>query len=273
LDNLIAEIDKVFIFMAAKVAGTSMKTFTGSCVGSDHPDNFVNVPRNLQPFLLKNLHPPKIITSHIYSDAPLIHAIQNAPRKSLLIYLYRDETERLISSIQDVVKAKVCTSPPSPWVNTTRVIVDRTDDECKVSEEYFVKNILAKQQQEIGISIPATLTCPVWKEIDENGPTMLFIDSTQATPLQEVLSKRFCPHVPPIAVNVGNKKSTGVNYTVVRQQDQEEVPIKTWLDAKRSTLEFALGLSAGSCKHRTRTMEDILLSCPNDKMVRVFPRE
>lgn len=278
IQQLVADSDQVFVFMAAKVAGSSMKEFTQKCMGASGEDNFVNESEeSFMNFLLGDLYPPKLVSSHIYNEEPFVHAIRHAARDSLFIYMYRDETERLQSSIRDVVKERLCRPPEDTrptHMNTTKVVLELTEKECKISEHYLVRNNLKPQQQEVGISIHRTLSCPVWEEIDASGPTIVFVDYAKANALQEVLASRFCPHVQPMATNVHEEKAPGVNFSIVRQNG-DEIPLKEWVKAKRSVLEYALSLSPPhSCKRRVRQVADTLSSCPNDEgAVRVVPRD
>jgi hypothetical protein len=265
--------------MAAKAGGSSLKDFCNKCNpnGAQIPDNFINKDENLKPFLLSSLRPPKIVASHLYvGDQPLIDLIRHgAAKETLIIYIYRDETDRLMSAIKNVVKQRLCSKGfafRKAFSNLSRQTFGLQDSskQCIFDEEPFVREVIENRVVEVGYSIPTQLTCNLWNEIDETGPTILFLHYSQADALQAKLASQYCPGVRPVRTNVDTKDRSKAY--VVRSAREGEIPLDDWIAAKRSTLEFALKLSGGSCKHRTRTMEDALRSCPSHA-IRVYPTD
>ena len=108
MDDIMNRTKQVFITMPAKAAGSSMKTFTSQCTKSHPPDNFINHDRMKKAFFANNYVLPPIIASHLYIDAPLVHLVKSSTRKTLIIYIHRDESERLISGIKMVLMSRIC---------------------------------------------------------------------------------------------------------------------------------------------------------------------
>ena len=108
MDDIMNRTKQVFITMPAKADGSSMKTFTSQCTKSHPPDNFINHDRMKKAFFANNYVLPPIIASHLYIDAPLVHLVKSSTRKTLIIYIHRDESERLISGIKMVLMSRIC---------------------------------------------------------------------------------------------------------------------------------------------------------------------
>ena len=257
--------------MAAKAGGSSLHSFANKCSGNP-PDNWLNQDARLKPFLLSSLHLPKIIAAHLYvGDRPMIDVIRHASRDSLIIYVYRDETDRLMSAIKFVVKERLCVKGfqfKKAFGSTLPKVfgLNNTEKQCSFDEKPFVEELIEKRVAEVGYSIPMQLTCDLWNEVEETGPTLLFLHYSQLDALQAKLAAHYCPDVQPQRKNVDALKSSK-KYTI-RLQKGGEVSLDDWIAAKRSTIEFALKLPGGSCKRKTRMMEDALLSSPN-KMVQM----
>ena len=70
--------------MPAKAAGTTMKAFTSQCMQRSFPDNILNdkdkVINTLLHVLGDSIALPRVISSHMYTDKPLIKLIQQLPR-------------------------------------------------------------------------------------------------------------------------------------------------------------------------------------------------
>ncbi len=74
-------------------------------------------------------------------------------------------------------------------------------------------------------------------------------------------AEKYCPALvdDPVESNVGSEKNYEAN---VRLKSGETIPLSTWLKAKQSTLEWALGLNTeATCRAKTRIMENELFGC------------
>mmetsp|Transcript_43838 Transcript_43838/g.66128 ORF Transcript_43838/g.66128 Transcript_43838/m.66128 type:complete len:258 (+) Transcript_43838:1-774(+) len=246
-----------------------------------HRDNFLNDDAWLKPFLASSLKPARIIASHLFKgDKPFLDLIRHASRQSLIVYIYRDETDRLKSAIKYVVKEILCSTKKRlpnkkmPDISPQTLGLTNTEEECSFDEEPFIEQIIENRVQEIGFSVPTQLTCAVWDEINETGPNILFVHFSQLDTLQDHLASTYCPGVQSERQNAAAAESS--KKYVIRLKDGkgrgEDISLNDWIDAKLQTIEFALKLSGGSCKYKTRKMEDYLSFCPS-KMLQVFPEK
>ncbi|GFH44626.1 predicted protein [Chaetoceros tenuissimus] len=108
LEELIASSKTIYITMNSKAGGTSMKKFAKECTGVD---TTVYTPA-VANFMTKQLHVPKIIAGHSVNHEAVIRILKNMSRKSILIYLHREETDRYLSAVKYVVGARVCGGYP-----------------------------------------------------------------------------------------------------------------------------------------------------------------
>ena len=256
LEEQIKKASQIIVAMPAKAAGSTMKSFTEQCMRTMFPDNFLNSERDVIKTLLLGdpVTPPKIISSHMYTDSPLINLIQQLPRSVLLIYIHREETERLKSAINEVyslAKRRFCNSGiKHEGENTT----------CHVGEKSLIATIKAKAR-EIGYGDSQLLSCNTHFSIRENAPNMLFAHYKQAGRLQRLLAKYHCPDLleKEVRANVADDKKVTARVQIGRHK---EVDLKDWVDAKADTLQFALQLrEPSSCQSLTRKMEDRLFEC------------
>jgi ABC-type tungstate transport system permease subunit len=194
LDHLISSAKRIFVTMPAKAAGTSLKEFAQQCTNSDYSDNFPNWHDSSEAFLTQSFELPKLIASHSLTDQTLVDLIQHSSRQTLLIHVFRDETDRLISGIKYVVNLEVCRwTHKKVGLSDLNIAKDKRN-QCMVDEFALIK-MIKKRQQEIGFGNPETLTCRVYDAIDENAPNMAFVHYRQASKLQELLAKHHCPEL------------------------------------------------------------------------------
>ena len=278
---------QVFIFMAAKAGGTSLKDFAIECSGGDpnarahrqhHRDNFINNRKFYRSFLLKSVEVPKIVASHLYTNQPMIDLIRygGAGQNSVIFYMYRDETDRLLSAIRHVIKTQICgvgRGTRNAVAKRNQLLgVQLNNQSCTFNEEPFV-DLIKAGYQEIGFNGPILLTCDLWQIIDEMAPRIVFVHYSQSDRLQAALSEQYCPHATTKRQNTANiSQNLGKMEYLVQKEGQQKVPIALddWLQAKGPTIEFALQLSEGSCKHKTRTLEDEMKNCP---ILQILPKE
>jgi hypothetical protein len=132
MESILSHANQIFITMPAKAAGASMKAFVSNCVSSSHfgtsggdgtiggntlaggnsswaseHDNFVDEGLE-EMFLTSSFQLPRIVASHIKSDTVLINLMRHMTRRSLLIYLYRHEIDRLMSSLRWIAERRLC---------------------------------------------------------------------------------------------------------------------------------------------------------------------
>jgi hypothetical protein len=259
--------------MGAKAGGTSLKQFSNECAGIDTKttqDNFLNSPYLWKPFLTSTVHGPPIVASHLFNDTTLVDLMRHASPHVVFLYMMREETDRLVSAIQYVVKQRLCV-PPSRWnyhkyfsVPYESFQVETNETSCKFAELPFVDELIEKQAAEIELSAP--LGCSVWEEIDDTGPNIFFVDYRQADAIQNILGARYCPKVASRRVNEYAQKNK-FRYIVKRiagpgDDGVQELDLEEWLHQKRSMLEWTLRLRGSTCKRNLRTLQNTLQSCP-----------
>mmetsp|Transcript_2649 Transcript_2649/g.4808 ORF Transcript_2649/g.4808 Transcript_2649/m.4808 type:complete len:353 (-) Transcript_2649:444-1502(-) len=271
MDAIIASAKPIFITMPAKAAGTSLARFSEKCTKQNFPCNlFVNSPDEAEKFLSNTLHLPSIITSHVYAgDQPLVDIVQHSTRKTLIVQIHRDETERLQSGIKQVLTALVCNRVRYKVGSTQHFHIDRNQTHCILDEGPAI-DMIKERVQEIGIGSPEILTCKTYKAIEENEPHMIFLHYKQVNKLQRLLAKHHCPELldePPMERNVAKGKPMSV-YLRLRNGGNV-VKLDDWLHAKGDLLEWSLKLRKNAtCQAKTRHMEDELFTCP-DQAIKV----
>ena len=274
MDDIMNRTKQVFITMPAKAAGSSMKYFTRQCTKSYPPDNFINHDlKNLRKktFFADNYELPSIIASHLYNDAPLVHLVKSSTRKTLIIYIHRDESERLISGIKMVLMSRICNFS---YGDPKKYGVERNGSQCILDEEPVI-DLIERKEEEIGFGASNVLTCDAYKSIEENAPPhMLFVHYKQANKLQKLLAKHHCPDLleaPALQRNVATDKQIEVSLRI--KNSTKIVKLSEWFDKKQGWLEWALNMrKEASCQSKTRDMEDVLFSCP-DGAVKLFKNE
>lgn len=255
MDHMLNISKPIFITMAAKVSGTSLKTFTNNCMKRTFGENnFINNADKIQDFFTGSLKLPSVVTSHSYRDDPIISLVKQMSTKALIIYVHRDETERVKSGIAHYVRERACIVHKNLHHNKTHCILD----------EAHIIQIIQTRKHEIGTGTHDLLTCDTFDALEENAPNMIFIHYKQVNKLQRLIAKNHCPDLvdkPPVEFNVALKKSL---IMVVRLTDQSLVSVDNWLDEKIDYLEWALNLKSDiGCQSILRQIEDAMFACPD----------
>ena len=64
---------------------------------------------------------PSIIASHFRSAERIDILMKNIPYQSLVLYIYRDETEQLMSAIRHLVVSRLCSISISSKLSSTKI--------------------------------------------------------------------------------------------------------------------------------------------------------
>lgn len=240
---------QIFIVMPAKAAGTSLKEFTKKCLKHNFPDNFLNNPALVRDSLTSSYELPSIIASHLYvGEQPLVDLIKHASlRDTLIIYVHREETERLLSGIKQVLSHLVCNEVKykirNDMLETLNIFKNQTH--CILDEKPVV-SLIEQRVQEIGMGAPEILTCRTYESVKENAPNMVFMNFKQANKLQKVLAKHHCPELLAegviVEANLARKKSRTVFLRPTNTKEHQSVHLDDWLSNKRGLLEWSLRL-------------------------------
>mmetsp|Transcript_9463 Transcript_9463/g.11020 ORF Transcript_9463/g.11020 Transcript_9463/m.11020 type:complete len:357 (+) Transcript_9463:115-1185(+) len=288
LDKIIPNTRQTLIAMPAKAAGTGLEYTTKECmqaVKNDISPQLLRFSVDEQERMFKSqLVLPKVIASHVVDDKNVIDAIQNSSKDTLIIYVYRDETDRIISAAKHMLLKLVCPRNPKAKsysrhgfdvdkIDPNGTLIQKDDDGNCVVDENLLISLMKDRVVEIGSSVPATLTCDVYKAIEEHGPNMIMMDYKQADNLQTTIFKHYCPSETS-GKNPNGHRSTDNIFIALenpagKNDSRTKVPIEEWLDAKRGLMEFILKMNKdASCQARTKYFARRLTSC-SDSLVRM----
>jgi len=264
IDGLFSQLGNhaTIITMPAKSAGSSMKAFVEECTKSTLTDNFLNdgeedIVNLLVRGGLEGLHPPKLIASHIYRAEVLTKLVTNVRSEVLLIYIHRNENERLKSALKEVIKSR-----RGLFCN---VRYDEKNGTCILTEDKLIEPIRARFH-EIGFSQATLLTCEVYEAIERNSPNMLFMSFEEADRLQRLLSKKYCPDIDHLFhSNTDGEKRLHPQVQIQEHPEEVLVDLDEWINLKEDFISFAFELqNQKGCQSQgiSREMEKKLQECP-----------
>ena len=283
VENIISAADRIFIVTPPKAGGSSIKQFVMECTNN----NFIQFPNGdfvkdkqlVEEWLTHDYELPKIVASHVYDDGPVKNLASSIPASSLLIYIHRNEEERLKSAIAYVVSKKVCggNKPVSNKLrarmkmNTQDLFQD--DGKCILEEDELIK-LIRQKQHEIGGNGHKILKCGTYETFQNDGTNVLFMNYKQSDFLQETLAKYHCPGVEAIRANTASVNPNPDPYvrlnndeSVAEGEERRIVDLNSWLNEKVPVLGWTISKSLSSgdkCMGMTRQMERELLGCPTE---------
>lgn len=282
MSSLVATARQVFVTMPAKAAGSSMLRFTKRCTKNKISgwDGFLYRDDQIKKFLTKH-NQQSVLSSHIANDSALLHLAKYHNREMLLIYVHREESERVISGIK-MISNHICKNRDNRH-NYDEIIVAKNATHC-ILDEGSVLDKIAHGHREVGGGAPGIFTCKLYKGLQERAPLLVFLHYKQVDKLQMLLAKHHCQELLdrdelPIKANVSANKTLkillnhgGTNESSDIDSNAPLVGIEEWLHAKGPALEQALNYltSKASCQEKTSNMENALLGC-SDGALRVTP--
>lgn len=277
VEALIERSNQIFITMPAKAAGTSLEEFTTKCTNGFLSNNIdrkdwevinEHAKDTKKAFLSSSLHLPPILTAHLIAgDKPLTDLIQHSTQKSLLVYIHREESDRLQSGVKQVASALVCGRARHKLGSLRHFHIEKNATHCTIDEGPLI-DLIEKRTQEVGIGAPNILSCEMYNAIEMNAPRMIIMHYKQVNKLQKILAKKYCPGLvnKPVVANVAKEKLLSVLLRL--QNKQGLVSIDEWLDAKSGLLEWSLNLRRNAtCQATTRHMEDELFTCTDEVLM------
>lgn len=271
IEQMIADANQMFVTMPAKAAGSSLKRFASACnksVNQNQFDNFINGPRLERKYLTSSYELPKVVASHVYNDEGISDLMRDMTDKSLLIHIHRHETDRLLSSIIHVVRARLC-GGLTHGLDTS--IATITNGICVIEEEGLVDKIIAPKKMEIAFGQSSILTCKMFESIQSNNPNIIIVNYKQADRVQAAIAKKYCPDILSRQDNVRSQRKA--KSFVKLASTGSLVDIEDWVQEKRDYLEWTLKLKAGiSCQAETKRMEKDLFSCADESVIPMFDR-
>lgn len=254
MDKLLSEHEQVFLVMPAKAAGTSTLAFVRKCTpGKKGVLYGAMIIGNIgkqkkKDVLISDIQLPSLIAYwlQLKPESSFIKLAQHATKKSLIIYIHREETDRLKSAIRHTA------------------LKTRKKGSTKGIQEEELIDMINKQHLEIGSQVTNILTCKSYDAIEDNAPNMVFIHYLQIDKLFKLLAKHHCPGQETIHHNTASEKQP---LPVIMKNSTARVYMDDWLDAKINLLELGLDLKTKvSCQAKTRKMEADLLSCPDETL-------
>ena len=269
MDKLLAEHKMVYFLMPALGAGSTVKHFVSQCmVGkrsfADTEDNILNKWHEgkdmaLREAMTDSLEVQTVLVSHAYRDATLVDLMKHATTNSLIVYVHREETDRMKASIRHIVE-RLCPEPP---------------EQCKLKENEVLEAI-AKQGTEMELGMSQILTCDTYDAVAENRPNLVFMNMKELDRLFPLVIKHHCPHregletIPMnthlqrrmiyVELNKGIDKGASGNIYFVDLAD--------WIEHKGEILEYVMDYKKDvTCQATTRNLEDDLFSCPTQSLL------
>eukprot|EP00986_Skeletonema_menzelii_P016232 scaffold13994_cov105-Skeletonema_menzelii.AAC.1 len=257
MDSLVARARQVFVTMPAKAGGSSMDEFAKRC---NHETmirkfGFIEEDDQIQELLFESLHVAPIISSHLRAKGDALIRLAKYPsQKTLMIYIHREEGERVNSGVKKIANhmCKMEYGIDDMKHRYHETVVEKNATHCIIDEGSMV-DWIAKRHREVGGGSPDILKCK-------------FYDTA-------LLAKHHCPELLdelPIEKNIAvqKKKKTFMHDG---SRGKGSVSLEDWLDAKGPVLEWALDIRSGaSCQAKTIHMEKELFACP-DEALKVTP--
>ena len=277
MDSLVARARQVFVTMPAKAGGCSMDEFAKRCNHATmiREFGFIEEDDQIQELLFESLHVAPIISSHLLPKGDALIRLAKYPsQKTLMIYIHREEGERVNSGVKQIAThmCKMEYGIDDMKHRYHETVVEKNETHCIIDEGSMVYWI-AKRHREVGGGSPDILKCKFYDTVQENAPQLVFLNYKQIDKLQALLAKHHCPELLdelPIEKNIAvqKKKKTFMHDG---SRGKGSVSLEDWLDAKGPVLEWALDIRSGaSCQAKTIHMEEELFACP-DEALKVTP--
>jgi hypothetical protein len=260
--------------MPAKAAGSSIKRFAGRCTGQPVKSNFIDNGDFRREFLAHAATLPSIIASHVKLDEPLIHLARHSNPDMLVIYIHREEHERVRSAAEHVLSYRVCQfNNPFTRQDTTmkQFAMERNKTHCILNEDPVIQLIMTRPE-EIMWGATRTLTCNTYNAIQENDPNFIIVNYKQSDQLQQLLAKHHCPELLREMLDNGggiqiNTASDKAMEAFIRMPDGKILSVQDWWRNKGPLLEWALDFRKdATCQGKTKHMEDVLFACPQEAL-------
>ena len=277
--QLVEKMEQIFITFPAKAAGTSLKKFTADCMEEPTHSNFLSNQELKEEMLTSKYDNPRIITSHMTKHGTdlepnaMVKLANGVTDSTLIIYVHRHETDRLVSAISQVAW-RFCGEFFRQDVST---VFQKYDDDsiqrqgernCIIKEDVVI-DMMKRRIIEIGHDGAQDVwTCETFDAVAESRPNIVFLHYKQADKLQSVLGKKFCPdRFKEMHQNVGEEKSIQT-FVRLASDNKTEVSLKEWAKTKARLLEWSLDLyKDGSCRGKMRDIEKELFACKDETLL------
>ena len=273
INDLISNSKQIFVIMPPKAGGSSMKQFTYSCMNTPNRRNWIRVPDKAKQNLMRKYKMDRVIAAHLNKNT-LRDLSEHTSRGTLIIYMHREGTDRLLSAVKQVAldlcrfrlsgpKQKFDRNKP-PDMSNPLYAAPVNETHCVLNEGLFI-DIIETKMYEIGNGPDDTLTCDAYEAIEQNLPNFVFLHYTQQNKLQNLFAKHYCPDQEKkhILENVSSKR-IGRKLFIKLDNDGEEHPISEWVIEKGNMIEWSLKMKGNRCQHKTRRIEDAMFACKDE---------
>ncbi len=286
MDSLISRARQVYVTMPAKGGGKSMNNFALRCGHSERPQG---LPFDKWHLLLDSsmMNSSSIISSHIRNHTSLIHLAKRSNKNILMIYIHREEGDRVISAIK-MIAHHICHRKDKHRYKGRGIVVAKNRTHCIIDEQSMGK-MISEGHREVGGGLPSILTCSVFDALQLNRPQFVFLHYEQVDKLQTLLAKHHCPELLdelPIRMNTASdelrkdvflydSKGDANNETIGVEEilrAKSVVPIQDWLHAKGAVLEGSLASlrqsneRIASCQKEAAQMQIKLFGCTDEAL-------
>lgn len=264
LSNLFSSRPQIFVAVEPKASGTSWIGFAKQCSGFD-VTGYGNVFKDL--FDYENFEKsPIIIASHVNLPTQLIDLMRNVPGSSVLLYVHREETDRLASALKHVVRMRICANPDNN-ILTPVFSQQKPFLRCILNETELVDKVLRHPRYEMWSSSDKLLGCKFWQTAEMLWPNLLFSDFANSDMLKKLISTTYCPHVNPVKMHLAHASGSGV---FVLSVNGTHVPLDEWVAQKRLVMQYALKMGSNTdldgapldqCLRPIHYLEKVISNC------------
>ena len=256
-----------FVLPPYKAGGSSLYMFQQRCNFKPSKrmkmDKVLRDREMLKDFFELNEEVPKFLMTHVDSTDVLTDLIYHASPDSLIIFLYRNERDRLVSAVKHILEHRACGSWGIFQEHYEALVAEKDVTKCLVREEALVEFIRSNRPYEIGGSVRNILSCELFDLIRENDPNILFMEYSKQDELQRILAKGNCPELIPQIPMHTNTSGGPLDVFIVRA-DGKQVPIKEWLKGKAHLLELLTTPQSdqAGCGLERKQIEEAISFCP-----------
>ena len=273
MNRRVADASNVIVVMPAKAGGSTMRRFINHCYPgieyNERPFHTNTGLHKLQSFISSSLHLPKLIHTHIAFDSILIRLIKTVPDDFLIIFVYREESDRKVSALKQVLDDRLC-GRKDPH-KTLQPTIKRNETHCVYEdEEEILKSAVGEGIFEIGRNINGILSCDTHDAIEDTNPNLMMMSVSQINQLQPILAKYHCPEIlPKLPIN-WNIASDKKEWVYVRTRENgAEVKLEEWAKSKKQFLDWAYNTDEEIqkfCRAKTRKLQNEMNRC-NDQLI------
>jgi hypothetical protein len=286
MEELLNSTQQLFIGMPAKAAGTTFGTFVAKYCMKDY-----NLPKATHNFLTRkevieytaknNYDFPPVLSSHMLRKESLLRLVKEATDETLLIYLHRPETERLLSSIKNVAWKYCIKKYPASLIDediNAKIHYSKSDNNCVV-EESALFDLIKTHEKEIGDNLQSAMDCSFFDEFQNHRPKMVIAHFTKTDNLLKAIAKRHCPDVlDQLHLLVPNRASEkGLDIFVKLESSASTLaPISDWVVKKKHVFQILYDwFEEYDCHGKIREIEERMLNTHtcNDEIVQMVARK